>query len=125
MALSESVEMYLETILLLQKKLENVRSIDIVNETGFSKPTISEQMRRFYDKGYIHIDNHGYITLSEIGLEIAEKTFEKHKALTVFLKLLGVDDETAANDACRIEHYISDISFEKIKDFIKERENAD
>lgn len=125
MALSESVEMYLETIFLLQKKLKNVRSIDIVNETGFSKPTISEQMRRFYDKGYILIDNHGYITLSETGLEIAEKTFEKHEALTVFFKLIGVDEKTAESDACRIEHYISDISFEKIKEFNKERANGD
>lgn len=119
MALSESVEMYLETILLLQERLENVRSIDIANHTGFSKPTISEQMKRFREKGYIKIDEHGYIRLSEEGLAIAEKTYERHKAITKFLCLIGVDELTAEDDACRIEHYISDTSFEKIKVFNK------
>lgn len=115
MIIQESAEMYLETILLLSKK-GPVRSIDIVNETGFSKPTISEQMKKFREHDYIVMDEQNYITLTPKGREIAENTYEKHQLLTKLLLLLGVDAETAADDACRIEHYISETTFDRLKE---------
>lgn len=120
MIIKESAEMYLETILILEKS-GPVRSVDIVNKTGFSKPTISVQMKKFHQNGYILIDEHNYITLTPLGRAIAERTYERHQLLTNMLRSMGVDDDTAADDACRIEHYISETTFEKLKEHYETR----
>ncbi|MDD4106182.1 MAG: iron dependent repressor, metal binding and dimerization domain protein, partial [Eubacteriales bacterium] len=95
--------------------------VDIVNKTGFSKPTISVQMKKFHQNGYILIDEHNYITLTPLGRAIAERTYERHQLLTNMLRSMGVDDDTAADDACRIEHYISETTFEKLKEHYETR----
>lgn len=115
MAIYESGEMYLETILTLSKKLSAVRSIDVVREMNFSKPSVSNAMKLLKEEGYIQVDENGYITLTESGIAIAEKIYERHTILTRMFKLLGVSDEVASEDACRIEHVISDETFEAIK----------
>lgn len=115
MKILESSENYLETILVLSKRLGNVRSIDIVNELDYSKPSVSVAMKKLRKGGYIDIDGDGYITLTNTGLDIAEIMYERHKLLTRWLVSLGVNEETAAEDACRIEHIISVESFEAIK----------
>ncbi|HHT15429.1 MAG TPA: metal-dependent transcriptional regulator [Clostridiales bacterium] len=120
MIIRESGEMYLETILRLEKKGQ-VRSIDIVNATGYSKPTISEQMKKFRENGFIHMDERNFITLTDKGREIAEKIYERHLVLTDLFIDLGVDPETAEEDACRIEHYISDATFDKLTERYRER----
>jgi DtxR family Mn-dependent transcriptional regulator len=120
MIIRESGEMYLETILRLEKKGQ-VRSIDIVNATGYSKPTISEQMKKFRENGFIHMDERNFITLTDKGREIAEKIYERHLVLTDLFIDLGVDPETAEEDACRIEHYISDTTFDKLTERYRER----
>ncbi len=121
MILQESGEMYLETILILSEKKKDVRSIDICEEMGFSKPSISRAMHLLKDGGYIDIDENGFITLTEIGREVAEKIYERHKVLTELFILLGVDEDTASEDACRIEHVISDKTFKAIKKHMKEK----
>jgi DtxR family transcriptional regulator, Mn-dependent transcriptional regulator len=93
--IQESAENYLETILVLQKKNEHVRSIDIANEMGFSKPSISEQMKKFRENGYINVDGNGYITLTDKGIDVAEKVYERHEMIAQVLMDLGVDKETA------------------------------
>ena len=115
MNLQESGEMYLETILVLSQKQNSVRSIDICGEMGFSKPSISRAIHLLEDGGYVNIDNNGFITLTETGSEVAEKIYERHRVLTALFTALGVDEKTAAEDACRIEHYISDKTFKAIK----------
>ncbi|MBR5090722.1 MAG: metal-dependent transcriptional regulator [Ruminiclostridium sp.] len=115
MNLQESGEMYLETILVLSKKKNAVRSIDICEEMGFSKPSISRAIHLLEDGGYLEIDNSGFITLTDVGREIAEKIYERHTVLTELFMALGVDEETASEDACRIEHVISDKTFKAIK----------
>lgn len=115
MAIYESGEMYLETILTLSHKLDNVRSIDIVREMNFSKPSVSNAMKHLKEDGYILIDENGFISLTDIGLEIAESVYEKHTILTEMFLSLGVSESTAAEDACRIEHIISNESFDAIK----------
>ncbi len=115
MKIQESAEDYLETILVLRNKKGRVRSIDIVNELGYSKPSISIAMRKLRESGHVNMDSEGYITLTESGMEIAATIYERHKLLTQWLIQLGVDEITAREDACRIEHAISDESFEKIK----------
>lgn len=120
MIIRESDEMYLETILRLEKKGQ-VRSIDIVNATGYSKPTISEQMKKFRENGFIRMDERNFITLTDKGREIAEKIYERHLVLTDLFIDLGVDPETAEEDACRIEHYISDTTFDKLTERYRER----
>ncbi len=119
MNLQESGEMYLETILILSQKKNDVRSIDICEEMGFSKPSISRAIHLLEDGGYLEIDNSGYITLTDIGREIAEKIYERHKVLTELFTAIGVDEETASEDACRIEHVISDKTFQAIKKHMK------
>lgn len=114
MSIQESGEMYLETILILSKK-GTVRSIDICEYMGFSKPSVSRAMKLLREGQYIETDGGGYITLTEIGREIAEKIYERHTLLTDILVRLGVDPKTAADDACKIEHNISDESFSAIK----------
>jgi len=115
MKIKESAENYIETIYMLQKRKGDVRSIDIANELEFSKPSVSIAMKNLRENGYIEVDASGFITLTQIGLEIAERMYERHTLLTSFLVHLGVDPETAAEDACRIEHVISNESFEAIK----------
>ena len=109
--------MYLENILVLRGNLEKVRSIDIVNYSGYSTPSISRAVKLLKDAGCIEIDGEGYITLTETGEETARKIFARHEMLTAFLTSIGVDEETASEDACRMEHVISDTTYEKIRDF--------
>lgn len=111
----ESAENYLETILTLGKRMEHVRAIDIVREMEFSKPSVSVAMKSLRERGYINVDGAGHITLTEQGLALAEKVYEKHTLLTKWLVHLGVAEEVAAEDACRIEHIISEESFEAIR----------
>ena len=111
----ESVENYLETILVLSRNGNPVRSIDIVNEIGFSKPSVSIAMKNLRNKGYIDMDSSGYITLTDIGRKIAESVYERHTLLSDWLIFLGVDGKTAAHDACRMEHSMSEQSFEALK----------
>ena len=122
MKIHESGEMYLENILVLRERLERVRSIDIVNYSGYSKPSISRAVKLLKDAGYIEIDSEGYITLTSSGEEIAQKIFARHEMLTEFLTLIGVDSKTASEDACRMEHVISDVTYEKIKSFCEKQD---
>lgn len=111
----ESVEDYLETILLLDKRLSEVRSIDIANELGYSKPSVSVAMKNLRAKNYIMVSDNGYITLTKEGRTLAESVYERHSLLRDWLISLGVNPETAAADACKMEHDISPESFEAIK----------
>ena len=117
MRIQESGEMYLETIHVLFKKNGRVRSIDISEHMGYSKPSVSRAVGLLKNGGYIQTDKDGYITLTETGLEKAEKIYERHTVLTQFLVSLGVDPAVAADDACKLEHAISDESLQAIKAF--------
>lgn len=121
MKIQESAENYLETILVISHRKGMVRSIDIVNELEFSKPSVSVAMKNLRENGYIEMDKDGYIILLDKGREIAEKIYERHTTLSKYLVALGVDPVVAADDACRIEHVISAESFEAIKNHIKEK----
>ena len=112
---NESLENYLETILMLGKKLPVVRAVDIANELGFKKSSVSIAMKNLREKKYITVMEQGYIFLTDEGKEIAEMIYERHEFLTKWLTSLGVDGAVAAEDACRIEHVISKESFEAIK----------
>ena len=116
----ESAENYLETILMLSYEKSPVRSIDIANELDFSKPSISVAMKNLRANGYIVMDASGYITLTESGREIAEKIYYRHTLISDWLIFLGVDKETAANDACKMEHAMSEKSFKAIQKHIEE-----
>lgn len=118
MKIQESAENYLETILILKQKSPYVRSIDIANELSFSKPSVSVAMKNLRANGYIEIDSEGHISLTEAGQEIAETMYERHTLLSQWLIYLGVDEQTALEDACRIEHVVSAKSFKAIKDHI-------
>ena len=120
MILLESGEMYLETILVLQQRNTNVRSIDISEEMNFSKPSVSRAMGILREGGFITIDGGGFITLTETGLEVATTMYERHCFFTDWLVSIGVTPATAAEDACRIEHYLSAESFSKIKEYIEQ-----
>ena len=120
MRLHESGEMYLETILILSQKQNMVRSIDVAEDMGFSKPAVSRAMAKLKADKYILIDSEGYIALTESGRQIAEKIYERHTIRTRFLIRLGVDEETAAADACKIEHDMSDKTFDAIKNHVRE-----
>jgi len=115
MKTNESAENYLETILILSKKLPVVRSVDIANELGFKKPSVSIAMKNLKEKKYITVMEQGYIFLTDSGREIAEMIYERHEFLTGWLVSMGVDAKIAAEDACRIEHVVSKESFEAIK----------
>ncbi len=115
MKILESAENYLETILILQKRNGNVRSIDIVNELDYTKPSVSIAMKHLRENGFIEMDRAGYITLLDSGREIAEKMYERHTLLSKWLISLGVPSEIAAEDACRIEHVLSTETFDAIK----------
>lgn len=121
MQLYESGEMYLETILVLQRQTGSVRSIDVSNYMGLSKPSVSRAVGLLRQGEYINVDADGFITLTENGLEVAEKIYERHTMLTDFLVSLGVSEETAAEDACKIEHDISEETFNAVKQFVAER----
>lgn len=115
MQLQESGEMYLETIYLLTEKNANVRSIDVCEHMGFSKPSVSRAVGLLKTGGYINVDKDGYLSLTDIGREIAVKMYDRHKLLSDFLMSLGVSADIASSDACKIEHHISDESFEALK----------
>ena len=115
---TESLEMYLENILVLQNSIGRVRSIDVAHKTGYSKPSVSRAVKLLQKDACIEIDAEGYITLTENGKNIATKILDRHKRISDFFVSLGVDEDTASEDACRIEHVISDVSFEKLKTFI-------
>lgn len=119
MTLHESAEMYLETILTLSREGVSVRSIDVAQARGYSRASISRAVGLLKKDGYLNVDKDGFLTLTESGREVAEKIYERHTILTATLTALGVDAETAAEDACRIEHVISDRSFEAIKAHIR------
>lgn len=118
MGIHESGEMYLETIYVLQKKNGTVRSVDISEHMGYSKPSVSRAVGLLRNGGYIQVDKDGYITLTETGKQTAEKIYERHTVLSGLLTALGVSEEIATEDACRLEHAISDESFEAIKRYV-------
>ncbi len=120
MAATESAENYLESILVLSKEKPVVRSVDVSNYTGFRKSSISIAMKNLKADGYITISPEGYIYLTDQGMEIASMIYERHQVLSSWLIRLGVDDKTAVDDACRIEHDISSESFAAIKKYISE-----
>ncbi|MBO4339385.1 MAG: metal-dependent transcriptional regulator [Clostridiales bacterium] len=119
MHLQESGEMYLETILVLSKKQPYVRSLDVAEYMGFSKPSVSRAVGLLRNGGYLDTDEDGHLILTDLGKEIAEKIYERHQVLTDVLVKLGVNKETATDDACKIEHDISDETFKAIKKWVK------
>lgn len=119
MKIHESAENYLETILVLSKRLGQVRSIDIATELNFSKPSVSVAMKNLRTNGYIVTNSEGYISLTESGRKIADTIYERHTLLSSWLESLGVDSGIAAEDACRMEHVISPESFEAIKQHVQ------
>ena len=121
MQLQESGEMYLESIYVLSKKSSAVRAIDICEYMGFSKPSISRAIGLLKNGGYVVSDKNGFLSLTESGVAIAQKVYERHTLLTDFLVSIGVSHDTASEDACRIEHHISDESFEAIKKFASKK----
>ena len=115
MHLQESGEMYLETIYVLCKEHPAVRAIDVCEHMGYSKPSVSRAIGLLKSGGYVQVDESGHLSLTSEGLEIAEKMYERHTVLSEFLVQLGVDQQTATEDACKIEHHVSDATFEAIK----------
>ena len=125
MHLQESGEMYLETIYLLSQRLSSVRSVDVCEELGYSKPSISRAVGILKKAGYLEMQKDGSLLLTESGRAIAEKTYERHTVLTELFCKLGVPDNIAAEDACKIEHVISDVTFEAIKKDRKEQQEEE
>ena len=121
MVIHESAEDYLESILVLQERRGYVRSIDIVNELGYSKPSVSVAMKKLRESGYISMAPDGSITLNESGLEVASRVYGRHKTLTQFFVMLGENPEVASEDACKVEHDISNETFSKIREFVGEQ----
>jgi DtxR family transcriptional regulator, Mn-dependent transcriptional regulator len=121
MQIKESAEDYLETILRLQEQTGHVRSIDIANNLGYTKASVSIAMKKLRENGYIHVDENGAITLEKAGQEIASKIYDRHQTLTNLLIAAGVSKETAAEDACRIEHVISNESYQCIKNYFNSK----
>lgn len=119
MKIQESAENYLETILILSHRNASVRSIDIVNELDYTKPSVSVAMKNLRENGYIRMDGDGFITLTQKGRAIAEAIYERHTFLSEWLAEIGVNSKVAAEDACRIEHVISAETFEAIKKYVK------
>ena len=119
MKLQESGEMYLETILVLSKDAGSVRSVDVGDYMGYSKPSVSRAIGILKSAGYVLMSRDGSLTLTESGRAVAEKIYERHRVLTSFFESIGVDRETAVHDACKIEHDISDRAFEALKDHIR------
>ena len=123
MNIYESGEDYLETILILSKQNGNVKSIDIAQKMNFSKPSVSVAMKKLKEKGLIVVDEFGFITLTSSGLEIANKTYDRHSFITDLLISLGVNEDTAKEDACKIEHNLSDETFTAIKRYFNSFQN--
>ena len=124
MVLHESAEDYLESILILQEQCGSVRSIDIVNKLGYSKPSVSIAMKKLRESGYISMAADGTITLNDSGMEIASRIYGRHKTLTRLFQHLGVSPEQAAIDACKVEHDLSQETFERICAFVKQFEEV-
>ena len=122
MNLQESGEMYLETIYILSKRMSDVRAIDVCEYMGYSKPSVSRAVGLLKNGGYLVSDEMGHLSLTEAGVEVAAKIYERHTLLTRYLELLGVNAETAAEDACKMEHIISDESFHAIKEHVSAME---
>ncbi len=116
MKMQESPEDYLETIHMLSLHSSEVRSIDVARHLGYSKPSVSVAMKRLRENGYVNVDANGFLTLTESGLSIARSVYERHQVIAGYLNSIGVSEETALKDACRIEHVISEESFQKIKE---------
>ena len=121
MQIRESAEDYLERILMLHQSIGLVRAVDIANLMNFSKPSVSIALKKLRQNGYVAIDDGGYISLTDSGREIAERVFERHRLISKLLMELGVDEEVAKEDACRIEHDLSVESFEAIKEYCRKR----
>ncbi len=121
MGLKPSGEMYLETIFVLSQKKSSVRSIDIAEHMNYSKPSVSRAVGNLKRANYISVDKDGYITLTDDGLALAQKIYERHTILSKVLMMLGIDEETASEDACRIEHVISEKSFKTIKKYVEDK----
>lgn len=121
MIIKESGENYLETILVLKNKKGNVRSIDIAHELMVSKPSVSVAMKHFRENGYITVESDGSISLTEKGHTVATRVYERHQIITKALMSIGVDEITAIEDACKIEHDISEKTFEKLKEFTEKQ----
>ena len=121
MKILESAENYLETIYVLKKEMGEVRAIDIANHLGFSKPSISTAMKMLRENGYITINKSKYIALTKAGLDVALKIHERHHILVEFFKSIEVSEETALEDACKIEHYISNETFDKLKEYLAKK----
>ena len=117
MAMQESGEMYLETIYILSQKSNMVRAIDVGEYMGFSKPSVSRALGLLKNGGYVVVSSEGYLSLTDAGVEVAQKIYERHNILTELLIKLGVDRETATEDACKVEHVISDKTFNVIKNY--------
>ena len=122
MKLYASGEDYLEAVLVLQRKQGMVRSIDLARHMGFSKPSISHAVGVLKNGGFLTVDDDGFLHLTVIGREIAEKIYERHRLIAKMLMALGVDEETAYEDSCKLEHDISDESFEKLKHYLQKQE---
>ena len=125
MAIHQSAEDYLESILILQKRLGQVRSIDIVNELGYSKPSISIAMKKLRESGHVHMAEDGTLTLTDCGLSIASRVYERHTAITRLFRLMGVSEETAAEDACKMEHSLSDETYRCLLAFLANNEQSE
>lgn len=117
MHLQESGEMYLETILILSEKNSYVRSVDVGEYMGYTKPSVSRAIGLLKNGGYVTMNEDGHLALTPVGKEVAQKIYVRHKVLTRFLTKIGVDEQTASSDACKIEHIISDESFEAIRQY--------
>ncbi|MBE6570023.1 MAG: metal-dependent transcriptional regulator [Ruminococcaceae bacterium] len=122
MVIHEAAENYLETIFMLLRRKGSCRSVDVSREMGYSKPTISVMMRNLRENGYISMDDGGFITLTDRGMEIASHMYERHETIAKVLMKLGVDAETAYEDSCKIEHDLSDTSFNAIRKFLDEND---
>ena len=124
MQIHQSAEDYLETILMLTQRMGKVRSIDVVNELGFTKASVSIAMKKLRENGYIHVDEIGLITLTDEGRAIAESVYERHTLLSQVLIDLGVPEDIAREDACRLEHDLHPVSFERIKECYRRHKQA-
>ncbi len=125
MNLQESGQMYLESILVLSKQNKNIRAIDICEYMGYSKPSVSRALGLLRDGGYVTSDKNGYLSLTESGRVEAEKIYERHTNICSFLELIGVSHDTASSDACKIEHVISDESFEALKTYVGKNKSSE
>lgn len=119
MTIHKSAEDYLETILMLQERIGKVRSIDVVNELGFTKASVSIAMKKLRENGYIAVDGDGYLELLAPGREVAERIYDRHRLLKDAFMQLGVSEENAANDACKVEHILSEETLQKIREHMR------